>query len=117
MTERSPHLLNPVRITYPVGMNLPKAKVGERGQVTIPKRLRRSLGIRAGEEVEFEEHEGTLLLRRARSADPVDRLIGVVRESTDVDAYLTQSRGRAWNPAQDASRGGRSRRSSRSRSK
>ena len=98
-------------------MNSPRAKVGERGQVTIPKRLRRSLGIRAGEEVEFEEHEGALLLRRARGADPVDRLIGAVRESTDVDAYLAQSRGPGWNPTQDGPRGGRSKRSSHNRRK
>jgi AbrB family looped-hinge helix DNA binding protein len=96
-------------------MNHAKAKVGERGQVTIPKRLRRSLGIRAGEEVEFEESQGTLLLRRAHGADPVDRLIGAVRESIDVDAYLAQARGRPWNAAQDAPRHGLPKRSSRSR--
>lgn len=117
MAKPRRHLLKLVRIPYPLGMNSPKAKVGERGQVTIPKRLRRSLGIRAGEEVEFEEREGTLLLRRAGGADPVDRLIGAVRGPTDVDAYLAQSRGRAWNPAQDAPRGERSKRSSRRRRK
>ena len=98
-------------------MNISKAKVGERGKVTIPKRLRRSLGIRAGEELEFEEHDGTLLLRRARGADPIERLIGAIREPNDVDAYLVQSRGRAWNPAQDAPHGERSKRSSRGRRK
>ncbi len=85
----------------------PKAKVGERGQVTIPKRLRRSLGIQPGEEVEFEEREGALLLRRAGATGPLDRLVGLVRERVDVDAYLAEARGPAFRASLDAPRAGR----------
>ena len=88
-------------------MSQPKAKVGERGQVTIPKRLRRSLGIQPGEEVEFEEREGALLLRRTGAVGPLDRLVGLVRERVDVDAYLAETRGPAFRVALDRPRVGR----------
>jgi AbrB family looped-hinge helix DNA binding protein len=83
-------------------MNRPRSKVGERGQVTIPKRLRRSLGIRPGEEVDFEERDGALVLRRASHSDALDGLLGLVRERPDVDAYLAEARGPAWRAALDA---------------
>src|SRR5450759_5210080 len=35
-----------------------KATVSEKGQVTIPKRLRERLGIRAGQMLDFEEPDG-----------------------------------------------------------
>jgi len=88
-------------------MNPVKARVGERGQVTIPKRLRRSLGIQPGEEVEFEEREGVLLLRRAGALGPLDRLVGLVKERVDVDAYLAETRGPRFRASLDAARVGR----------
>jgi len=88
-------------------MSQPKAKVGERGQVTIPKQLRRSLGIQPCEEVEFEEREGALLLRRAGALGPLDRLVGLVKDRVDVDAYLAESRGPAFRASLDAPRVGR----------
>jgi AbrB family looped-hinge helix DNA binding protein len=39
-------------------------KVGERGQVTIPKDLRERFGIEPGTPVEFEAVEGRLVLRK-----------------------------------------------------
>src|SRR5450759_5210081 len=48
-----------------------KATVSEQGQVTIPKRLRERLGIRARHTLAFEERDGTLVARKAGSADPV----------------------------------------------
>ena len=42
-----------------------KAKVAERGQVTIPKRLRDRLGIRPGTVLEFAEEQGKLVVRTA----------------------------------------------------
>jgi len=93
-----------------------RATVGERGQITIPKRLRRSLGIAAGEELEFEERDGALVARRASGADPVDGLVGLVRESLDVDAYLAETRGPAWNAQEDGVRSGPRKRAARKRS-
>jgi len=72
------------------------SKVSEKGQITIPKPLRESLGIEAGEELAFEERDGAILVRRVTSAAPVRRLVGLVRERVDVDAYLAETRGPAW---------------------
>jgi AbrB family looped-hinge helix DNA binding protein len=96
-------------------MNRPRAKVGERGQITIPKRLRRSLGIQAGEEVEFEERDGALLVRRAARSDPLESLVGLLRDRIDVDAYLVEARGPAWSPSLDARPVGREKRRPRQR--
>jgi AbrB family looped-hinge helix DNA binding protein len=51
-------------------------RVTERGQVTIPKRLRRRFGIDAHTDVEFIEQDGALVLvKRARSGF-LDRFAG-----------------------------------------
>ena len=39
-------------------------KVGERGQVTIPKNIREKEGIRPGDEVEVVDREGSILVRK-----------------------------------------------------
>ena len=40
-----------------------KRKVGDRGQVTIPKELRDRRGIEGGDEVEFVEVDGEIILK------------------------------------------------------
>lgn len=40
-------------------------KVSSKGQVTIPKEIREALGIRPGDEVEFEETEEGVVIRKA----------------------------------------------------
>jgi AbrB family looped-hinge helix DNA binding protein len=54
-----------------------------KGQVTIPKRVRDALGLKPGDEVDFELNEqGTVVLRRAagmpvtREPDGIDRARG-----------------------------------------
>ncbi len=75
--------------------------LGEKGQVTIPKRLRDSLGISAGSRLEFEEQDGVLIVRKSPGDDPIGRLRGLLPR-LDVDAELAASRGPAWNAALDA---------------
>ncbi len=53
-----------------------KAKVAERGQITIPKSLRERLGIKPGTVLDFEESEGRLVAVKAVSADPVNQSAG-----------------------------------------
>ncbi len=78
-----------------------KSILGEKGQVTIPKRLRDSLGISAGSRLEFEEQNGVLIVRKSPGDDPIGRLRGLLPR-LDVDAELAASRGPAWDPALDA---------------
>lgn len=79
-----------------------KSVVGERGQITIPKRLRDRLGIEQGQVLEFEERRGAILLRKTRAPEsPFQKLVGVIKEKTDVDRYLEETRGPAWNKKLD----------------
>ena len=77
-----------------------KSRMGERGQVTIPKPIRERLGIRSGEEVEFEEHGDHLVVRKSVDSDLLERLRGLVSRR-DIDAYLVEARGPAWSPELD----------------
>jgi AbrB family looped-hinge helix DNA binding protein len=52
-------------------------KVGPKGQVVLPKAMRDRLGIQPGDEVLFDEGDGEIVVRKARSkAEIVDSLRG-----------------------------------------
>jgi len=64
-----------------------KAVVAERGQVTIPKRLRERLGIRPGTVLEFREEADKLIAEKAATAEALDRWYGALgrrRRTNDV---------------------------------
>jgi antitoxin PrlF len=70
-----------------------KATVSKKGQITIPKRLRERLGIRAGETLDFEEREGGLVAREAGSADPVAEVYGSLKLCEPIDEFVRRVRG------------------------
>lgn len=51
-------------------------RVTRKGQVTIPLRVRRALGIQPGSDVEFklDEHGARLLVDADRAAEEIDRM-------------------------------------------
>ena len=72
-------------------------RVGEKGQVTIPKELRDRMGIREGTEVVFESAGDTLVLRKAEGTPSRGRVLaerlrgrGDVAMSTDEIMALTR---------------------------
>ena len=69
--------------------------MSEKGQVTIPKRLRDRLGLRPGTVIDFEEAGGRLVGRRLVPADHLDDLVGVLTLPGGVDAYVDAARGSA----------------------
>lgn len=69
------------------------AVVAERGQVTIPKRLRDRLGIGPGCVVDFEEVRGRLVLAKVVSNDPVSRVLGCIQLDQDTDTLVRELRG------------------------
>ncbi|MDX1624488.1 MAG: AbrB/MazE/SpoVT family DNA-binding domain-containing protein [Gemmatimonadota bacterium] len=73
----------------------------ERGQVTIPKGIRERFGIRPGSEIEFQVEDGRIVLEKVTEGDPLDRLVGLIQERVDVDAYLEETRGPAFDPETD----------------
>ena len=42
-----------------------KAVISEKGQVTIPKKLRDKLGLTAGTAIEFQDRKGTLIGKKS----------------------------------------------------
>jgi antitoxin PrlF len=79
------------------------AIVSEKGQVTIPKRLRAKLGLAPGTRLVFEARQGKLVATREVPEDPVRSLVGLgERRGVDVDRWLAATRGPAWSPELDS---------------
>ena len=71
-----------------------KARVAERGQVTIPKLLRERLGAMPGTILEFGEEHGRLVAVKSAGADTVASVFGCLGRKIDTDAVLEELRGR-----------------------
>ena len=69
-------------------------KVSERGQITIPKKIRGKYGLEENVEVEFVEIDGTIQLRKKSLIHPVDRITGILNSPKDTDKYIEEIRGR-----------------------
>ena len=70
-----------------------KTTVSEKGQITIPKRLRDRLGLRPGTVLDFEESGGRLVGRKLVPADHLDDLVGILRLPGGTDAFIRDTRG------------------------
>lgn len=70
-----------------------RSTVSEKGQVTVPKALRDTLGIRPGDELEFVEERGRLVVSKALPADPVAAAYGVLSLGRTTDEALDDLRG------------------------
>ena len=75
-------------------------KIGERGQVTIPKEIREQFGLEPETEVEFRVVRGTILLKKAPRKLNLRRWKGHAKASfrelrySSVDRFLDDIRGR-----------------------
>ena len=81
-----------------------KSKVSERGQITIPKIMREQLGLRQGQQLDFEIQDGVLIGRKSVVGDPVTDVTGILSH-LDVDKTLEESRGPKRSLELDADRG------------
>jgi len=70
------------------------AVVAERGQVTIPKRLRDQLGIGPKTVLDFREEDGRLVAVKQVEGDPVARVTGCLGLDTPTDEWLGDMRDR-----------------------
>ena len=71
-------------------------RIGERGQVTIPKELRDRYGLRKDVEVDFiEEAAGIRIVKRSEGADRVGSIRGIagLKHARSVDEYVEETRG------------------------
>jgi antitoxin PrlF len=76
------------------------ATLSEKGQITIPKPLRESLGLRTGTVVLFLEEHGHLVIRKQVDENPFEAVRGSVKlpEGMTVDAWMDELRGEADLP-------------------
>lgn len=70
-----------------------KSVVSEKGQVTIPKRLRDRLGIGPGVVLEFREDAGTLVASKVSGEDAVASVYGILDVGRPVDEVVDELRG------------------------
>jgi antitoxin PrlF len=53
--------------------------ISSKGQVTVPQEIRKRLGIKAGDRIEFVPEEGRTVIRPARSQEnPFEKFIGIL---------------------------------------
>ncbi len=75
-------------------------KLGERGQVTIPKDIRDKFGLGPKTELEFEVTDGVIVLKKASAKIDVTKWKGCCKDSfaelgyDSVDAFIEDVRGR-----------------------
>ncbi|MGH2796381.1 MAG: AbrB/MazE/SpoVT family DNA-binding domain-containing protein [Thermoleophilaceae bacterium] len=80
------------RNSYHCGM---KTTVSEKGQITIPKRLRDRLGIRSGQELELHEEAGRIVATKAIHEDRTARVYGILKPGRPTDRLIEELRGKA----------------------
>ncbi len=69
------------------------AIVAERGQVTIPKALRKRLGIGPSTVLDFTAENGRLIAVKATPSDPVLKVMGCLKLDRPTDEWIADIRG------------------------
>jgi antitoxin PrlF len=72
-----------------------KARLNSKGQITLPKEIRKRLSIGPGDEVEFLEENGRYLLKKKVKASPFDKYVGFLQDQkgSDPDQIARELRG------------------------
>ena len=71
------------------------AKITSKGQITLPKEVRRRLGIGPGDQVEFVEENGKYVLKKIVKVSPFDAFVGFLnnQNGSDTDKIIRELRG------------------------
>ena len=70
-------------------------KIGERGQITIPKSIRDKYGLLPNIEVDFiPDKDGVLLKKKSHKTSPVQKVFGILNKKQNTDDYIEDIRGR-----------------------
>lgn len=74
-----------------------KTTISEKGQITIPKRLRDRLGLRPGEVLDVREEHGSLVLTKRTAESRTDRVYGILKLDKSTDEIMRELRGDRGN--------------------
>lgn len=77
--------------TYFLGIKM-KAIVAERGQVTIPKKIRDRFGITPKTVLEFFEENGKIIVVKAPGNDPISQVTGCLNIKKTTDTIMKELR-------------------------
>ena len=71
------------------------AKVTSKGQITVPKAVRERLGLEPGDELEFMEDGGQMVVRRHEDSSRFQKYRGYLKrlKGQDPDALVEEMRG------------------------
>jgi len=76
-----------------------QARITSKGQITVPRDIRRTLGVRPGDRLLFEVDEGGVRVRPLRSEDPFEKYQGIGNPGMPsgrkaIVRYIREMRGR-----------------------
>jgi antitoxin PrlF len=54
-----------------------QARITSKGQITVPRDVRRALGVQAGDRLLFEQDDGHIRVRAVRSRSPFEKYEGI----------------------------------------
>ncbi len=70
-------------------------KIGDRGQITIPKNLREQYGLFPNMEVEMiPDSSGIFIKKKTLQTGPVQKVYGILKKNTDTDSIVEEMRGK-----------------------
>jgi AbrB family looped-hinge helix DNA binding protein len=72
-----------------------KTTVSEKGQITVPKRVREQLALGPGTELEVELVSGGFVARKRMRQSPWKNVVGILRRRTSTDQLVDKMRGAA----------------------
>lgn len=71
-----------------------KSVISKKWQVTVPKKIRDEMGIRAGQELQLKAWKGTLVARKIVASKALERVTGLLSgRIKSTDKYLKGIRG------------------------
>jgi len=64
-----------------------QSRITSKGQVTVPVQIRKKLGLKRGDKVEFRERGSEAVIRRAaESENPFDKYVGILKGKLKVSS-------------------------------
>jgi AbrB family looped-hinge helix DNA binding protein len=81
--------------SLPYEVLMQTAKVTSKGQITLPKNIRDTLGVHPGESIGFEEKDGLIFVQKIVPRSPFDKWVGKLshQRGKQTDDMINELRG------------------------